>query len=448
MLRTKPTRVLLPVLLAVLLVLSVFVLTEMRRSQVMEEATDIQHSQERIRLLVELQLVMTDAETGQRGYLLTGDPSYLAPYNEAKERISDYLRQLQSAYANDSPAMRAKANKLLELVNAKLAEVDVTVAAFQQSPKSALKVMKTRVGQIAMSDLRGVTAEMRQDERNNIVSATVDWRRNHIMNRDIAAAGAVLNVILILIAGQLVARDLRHRTELANELEQQVRERTAELTDLSNHMQRLAEAEKAALARELHDELGTLLVAIKMDLAQLARYLNINLNDPNVRTRWDRIEASISAGIDLKRRVIEQLRPTLLDNMGLVAALRWQVGEVAKQANLGLTEIFPEEELNIGSDAAIAIFRVTQEAMTNIVKHAQATAVRIVCSVDEHNFSLVIEDNGVGLPSHRLNAVGSHGLSSIRHRVHSLDGKLTIESPEPSGTRLTITLRMERINNV
>lgn len=447
MFRTKRTKVLLPVTLAVVLVVSVFGLTELRRSQVMVKAVDIQRSQERIRLLVELQLAMTDAETGQRGYLLTGDDSYLNPYTESKQKLTEYLRQLQAAYAAGSPPMREKANKLIELIGAKFAEIDTTIALYQKSPSGALNVMKTKVGQTAMSDLRGLTAAMRQDERQSILAATADWQRNHILNRDIAAGGAVLNVILIIIAGQLVARDLRRSTSVAKDLEQQVWERTTELSELSNHMQQITEAEKSALARELHDELGTLLVAIKMDLSQLARHINLNLNDPVVRTRWERVQAGISAGIDLKRRVIEQLRPTLLDNMGLIAALRWQIGEVAKQANLGIAESFPDEELALSNDAAIAIFRVAQEAMTNIVKHAQATAVRVLCTVADEVFTLLIEDNGVGLPPERLAATGAHGLASMRHRVRSLQGSIEIEAAEPSGTRLRITLPMSRISS-
>lgn len=445
MLKTGLYRIVVPVALAVALVLAVFGLTETRRSQVMNEATLIQQSQERIRLLVELQLAMTDAETGQRGYLLTGDKSYLTPYTEAKQALNGYLHQLQTAYTDGTLPMLDKAQKLSELANARLAEIDATIAVYQQSPKGALSVIRTNVGRVAMSDLRTLTADMRRDERQAILAATADWQRNHRLNRNITAAGAGLNVVLIIIAGLLVARDVRRRASHARDLEQQVLERTAELSELSNHMQQITEAEKSALARELHDELGTLLVAIKMDLSQLARHVNLNMDDPAVRMRWERIQAGISAGIDLKRRVIEQLRPTLLDNMGLVAALRWQINEVAKQANLGVAESFPDDELAIHDDAAIAIFRIVQEAMTNVVKHAQATAVRIECKLQGQMFWLLIEDNGVGLAREHLSTVGSHGISSIRHRVRSFDGRFVIESAEPSGTRLCITLPLSRI---
>jgi len=179
----------------------------------------------------------------------------------------------------------------------------------------------------------------------------------------------------------------------------------------------------------------------------LARGLRLDLNDPTIKPRWERIQAAISAGVDLKRRVTEQLRPTLLDNMGLIAALRWQVREAARQANLGLVDSFPESELSVSNDAAIAIFRAVQEAVTNVVKHAQATALRVICKADEETFAITVEDNGIGLPPNRLAATGSHGLSSIRHRVRSLYGELVIQPAEPSGTRLHISIPMSRISS-
>ena len=366
--------VLVPVILAVTFVTTAFLITEVRREQVMNTAALIQRSEERLRLLFEMQSLMSDAEAGQRGYILTGDRSYLEPYNKAKQEIGAYLDQLRRAYHDGDEASAKNANKLIELVGAKFAEVDATLAMYETSARGALAVVKTNVGQQLMDALRHLTTEMRQAERDAIAAKTNAWHRNHVVNRSIAAAGAVLNIVLILLAGHLVSNAIRRRTSIAMELETQVERRTQELSALSSHLQRVVEVEKSALASELHDELGGLLVAIKMDLAQVQKQLDFG--QPELRARWERIQAALSAGVDLKRRVVEQLRPTLLDNMGLVAALRWQFAETCKQANLLLVEQFPEEESDVSNDAAIAIFRVAQEALLNIVKHAKANTVR------------------------------------------------------------------------
>lgn len=436
--------VLIPVILGVIFVTSAFLITEARRAQVMDTATHIQRSQERIRLLVEIQSLITDAETGERGYMLTGDSSYLAPYEQAKQQIALYLDQLRNAYAGGNAEMLKKSDQLVGFVGAKFAELDAAVALYETNAKGALALVKTNVGQQVMDSLRTLITEMRQTERESVLAETGTWQRTHIINRNIAAAGTLLNIILILLAGHLASAEIRRRTTIAMDLEKQVAERTRELSALSSHLQRVSEVEKSALARELHDELGGLLVAIKMDLSQLQR--GLDLSKPETRTRWDRIQEALTAGVDLKRRVVEQLRPTLLDNMGLIAALRWQLEETCKQANLLLNEQLPEEEPAITNDAAIAIFRVAQEALTNVVKHAQATAVRALLEISDEALSLTIEDNGVGLPPERWTVVGSHGLSSMRHRLRSLGGELKIEAVEPSGTRLRIVAPIAQIS--
>jgi signal transduction histidine kinase len=259
----------------------------------------------------------------------------------------------------------------------------------------------------------------------------------------LAAAGAALNVLLILLAGALVTRDLRRRAAAAADLESQVAKSTAELSELSTYLQRVSERERSALARELHDELGGLLIAIKMDLSQLKAQLN--LSEVSVRARWDRIQSTLSAGIDLKRRVIEQLRPSLLDNMGLVAALKWQLGEICSGANLKAVEHYPESEPEMVPDAAIAFFRVAQEALTNIVKHARATTVALSLRVQDDRITLVVEDDGVGISQTNVQRIGSHGIAGMRHRLRSYDGDFILERKEPKGTRVTVSVALARV---
>ena len=133
--------------------------------------------------------------------------------------------------------------------------------------------------------------------------------------------------------GLLASRDLRRRESYAGQLAGEIEARTAELRDLSQHMSRVAESEKHALARELHDELGGLLVAMRMDIAQLRKRAGPRPSrTPISKARWTRVEQALADGVELKSRVIEALRPTLLDNMGLFSALRWMANQSAEQA--------------------------------------------------------------------------------------------------------------------
>jgi signal transduction histidine kinase len=286
-----------------------------------------------------------------------------------------------------------------------------------------------------MEDVRVLTREIRSEEIAQLQTKTTEWVRAQKVSRLITASGSVLNVILILAAGALVTRDLRRRTAVAIDLESQVNKATTELSELSTYLQRISEREKSQLARELHDELGGLLIAIKMDLAQLRS--QIDLTKLDIKTRWERVQTTLSAGIDLKRRVIEQLRPSLLDNMGLVSALQWQAGEICKRANLTLTEHYPDDVPDVSPDAAIAIFRIAQESLTNVVKHAQATAVEITLTVVDDRLMLCIDDNGVGLDNTRVQATGAHGIAGMRHRLKSYQGEFKIETKPTRGTRVT-----------
>jgi signal transduction histidine kinase len=223
-----------------------------------------------------------------------------------------------------------------------------------------------------------------------------------------------------------------------------VEERTAELSDLSEHLQTATELEKSRLARELHDELGGLLVAIKMDLAQLARKLDVTA--PDIQVRWQRIQAALTAGVALKRRVIEELRPTLLDNMGLVEALRWQAEETCANAGITLEATYPDEELKLDTNVAIAVFRVAQESMTNMVKHARATRLRLNLEVTPVELVLTIEDNGIGINTSGERRGDAHGLLSMKYRMQSIGGTFYIGRASKQGTVVSVRLPLEIAN--
>ena len=240
-----------------------------------------------------------------------------------------------------------------------------------------------------------------------------------------AAATAIL-----LVVSDARRRTARRRTARLKELNAQksgmerVVQRSRTLGELSRHLQELSEIEKRSLARELHDELGGLLVATKMDVVWLRRQLDNG--DPDLAARWDRVLRSLEHGVDFKRRVIENLRPTLLDNLGLVPALHWLAEETCRPAGLQLHEDYAEDVPNLTGDANIALFRVAQESLNNIVHHADAKQVRIALKRDESALQMSISDDGRGIPPDQLNRPRSHGLSGMRHRMNVLGGQLAI----------------------
>ncbi|MGO9513430.1 MAG: sensor histidine kinase [Steroidobacteraceae bacterium] len=261
-------------------------------------------------------------------------------------------------------------------------------------------------------------------------------------------AATIFNVLLVAIAVHLVYKEQRRRAlqtaqlrEQKQQLERDVEQRTRELVELSTHLQSVAEREKASLARELHDELGGLLVGARMDISWAEQHLAAN--DIDMKQRLNRVQQNLSAGIDLKRRIIEELRPTLLDNVGFLAALRWQLKEACARAGLKCTEYFPGEEPKFTADAAIALFRVAQEAFTNIAKHSGAKTVDVTLDIDDDTVVFRIIDDGRGI-SDASGANGAFGLASMRHRVRALGGTFDVHSLPPGGTSLVVRIPSSR----
>lgn len=406
-------------------------------------------SHEREQALSEYLALISGAETSERGYLLTSESAYLSQYQRAIAAVAPALERLRRAYATVAHGPD-QTQELAALTARQGNDLEQILLAFEDRQAHPFDATRIDAGHAAMDDIQTVVAAMRAAESTELEAATASWRRDLLWSRWLILIGTALNVGLLLLTMRRVYRDMQRRAQQATdlrdrsqELERQVAERTRDLAALSTHLQEVSEQEKAALSRELHDELGGLLVAARMDLSWLQQRLPTN--NPAIEQRFKRIHESLSAGVDLKRRVVEELRPTLLDNMGLFAALRWQFKETCRRSGLVCTETFPEDEPKFTPVAAIAIFRVAQEALTNILKHAGAATAHLAVEIDEQQFILRVTDDGKGITQARLQAMASHGLASMRHRIVTLGGNWQLTSPPSGGTTVTAMLPIGRI---
>jgi len=211
--------------------------------------------------------------------------------------------------------------------------------------------------------------------------------------------------------------------------------------DLAAWLQRTREEERAALARELHDELGSILTAARMDLAWLqAQPL---CQEADITRRLGALQSLLEQGMQLKRRVVEQLHPTLLDHLGLAAAAEHLILETRTRFT-GVIEAHLDPRANINGSAGLALYRILQEALTNTQKYAEAQ--RIVVRLQQHpqHIALSIQDNGRGF---RPEAVGwgHHGVAGMRQRMTAVHGQFDIESAPGAGTliRAQVPLRTQ-----
>ena len=262
------------------------------------------------------------------------------------------------------------------------------------------------------------------------------------IERQRAAAIVVIAVGVLMLILLLRAYAMRSEAEALvadrlraarDELDALVRVRTEELSELASHLQTEAERQKSALARELHDELGSILTASRMEASMLLRRAR-KQNSPDVES-LGRVCDILEQGVQIKRRVIEGLVPTVLTHLGLLPALEALAEETRASAPFAVELELPGE-LELERERAIAIYRVAQEALTNIRKHAQANAVTIRLSEEGNTVRLDIRDDGVGLPEGARGKTGSHGLLGMKYRADALGGRFAIGAAPGGGTLL------------
>lgn len=253
----------------------------------------------------------------------------------------------------------------------------------------------------------------------------------------------LLAVGLLVALGRLLAADAVRREALraaseryARDLERLVEARTRELSALSTHLQELSEKEKSELARNLHDELGGLLTAAKMDLS----WLQSRVPDPAWQERLGQLGGVLDEAMDLKRRVVEDLRPSLLDHFGLPTALRAYVDAACAKAGLRADLALPDDGAPMPSETAIALFRIVQEGVTNIIRHARARSVTLRFALERDACRFSLTDDGCGFDAADPRFRWSHGIMGMRQRVRTLGGQFEIESAPGSGTTLRVTI--------
>jgi signal transduction histidine kinase len=216
---------------------------------------------------------------------------------------------------------------------------------------------------------------------------------------------------------------------------------TPTLPGLISHIQTVAEREKAVLARELHDELGGMLVAASMDLAWLEQHLAAPAAD--VRRRLGRLRDTLGGAVDIKRKIIEELRPTLLDNVGLFAALRWLVGNTCARATIRCHIQFPDSEPHFTPEASIALFRVAQEALAVIMESKWIRSVVLSLGGTEHVVTLSIAGTGPQSgDAMEITDRETYELATIRHRMAALGGGISFV-PSPGELRLSAWIPRE-----
>lgn len=385
---------------------------------------------------------MLDAETGQRGYLVSSRKEYLAPYESALRELKDSFRFLDDYY-RQQPQPTALLKKLHEVTEGRLSELALTIRLHDEGKDETVKeIVLTDIGKEQMDTMRRLTWELLEYETQNIERSRKEMYGLLLLSRIGVTALTAISLLALFMYLRQIFLFREQQLELQrmvkderDRLEVEVIQRTAQLTELTHHLQTAREDERHRLARNLHDDLGALLTSAKLDAARIrSRLAN---TAPDALELLTHLVGTLNSGIALGRRIIEDLRPSALSNLGLVATLEILGREFADSTNIQVHSALEPVELK--ATAELMVYRLVQEAITNITKYAKAQHVWISLSTRNGQVEVSVRDDGVGFDT-RAKPQSAYGLVGMRYRVESEGGVLTLLSAPKQGTLIQATL--------
>lgn len=388
--------------------------------------------------------LLKDVETGQRGFILTGDPAYLEPYEFGLAQLGPAYDGLARQLAALSIAA-ASTEGLRELIDQRLALARRNVETRKQNGFDAAQALvMSQEGRRVMDAIRA-----RFEHLDRVLRGEIDRRNRRVVQlteRAFWSAGLLtaLGIVLTATAFILLQREQRRRARAeqalsdANaHLEGAVAARTAELVQARSEIEAFAlrldrsvESERRRLAREVHDQLGQVFTALRMTLNHGLKHV------VGIEREVGRMDALLGEGIATARRIAGELRPPLLDDLGLGAALTHKAQRFAEHSGVPCT-VQMQDDARLSPEQATQLYRIAQEALTNVARHAQASQVWIEGEARDGHYWLAVEDDGRGMAGA---ATASLGLLSMRERAALAGGRLELGAGRAGGVRAQVSL--------
>ena len=382
-----------------------------------------------------LQLV-TDAELAVRARMVDGGPAHLDRFRAAQRELPQASAATFRLIAEVDPDGKIDVQTLRKHLSERMAELARGVELIEAGQIDAARTLVASgdVGQrnsatrVALERLLNQAAALQQVARVTLYDAMSASRWLVHGLTFLVALG------LYVFMRQVVRLDAARLRE-QQRLESQVAERTSELSELASYLMTAREDERGRLARELHDELGALLSTIKLDLARARRTVDL---PAAALERLQSVDKRLNDGIALKRRIIENLRPSALDHLGLTDSLALLCRESAELLGVPVHEDL--EAFSMARDRELTVYRLVQEAQTNVAKYARASKVIVRCRRDGGEALVEVSDDGRGFEAGKV-AIGQHGLAGMRLRVEAHGGSISVQSSPGHGTTVKARMR-------
>ena len=383
--------------------------------------------------------LLADAKTAEYGFLLTGQPGFVTQFEAARQKLPDAQDAVVRHMANQGAGGAAAAREAAGLAGREFAQIS---RSFELAQRGDVAAATERV---AAASSRTEWIALRQTLDRQLDHGATRLQANRTSLDEALWLGPLMMGVLTLatLAGllmlfmQLRREDLERHDE-RERLAAEVKHRAERLTELAQYFQSVREDERSSIARELHDELGALLTVCKLEIA---RARNSAVDDVVILKSLERVTASLNKGIALKRRIIEDLTPSSLTQLGLTVALEILCKDMS--TSLAVPVDVSMVSLKLAPEAELAVYRFVQEALTNIGKYASASAISVKLTAALGHAAVEVQDNGVGFDAN-CSRVGRHGLSGMQFRAESLGGFMSMRSAPGQGATLRIEFPQSR----
>ena len=418
----------------------------------------IRQVRENIAVLHDLKANLFEAESAQRGYIITKRKEYVAPFNKALNQARANIKLSELLIINTSTE-QSKIAKLAWLkdisanVESRLAEMQLTIKLVELSKiDEANQVINVDVGRLQMQRFIVETDKLIK-QQTTYVNDMVKKRQKTVILARVSVIGGALILILLVV---MVIKQLLNELLAKSRLQQQVvnenadykiklKQQTLLLRSMALDYQTDVERERQKLSRELHDELGSIFTAIKMDLAWCMKKLADVV--PEISEKLNKTILYVNQGINYQRHIVQALHPSMISTFGFWPALNALINDAAERNKWQLTLNLPDEVTPLNETISLVTYRIVQESLNNASKYAKASAVGVDIMLDEQYIKLEISDNGIGVETHSLSKL-THGLSGMRHRVLAIGGHFEMLSNLNEGVLIRALIPLDVVANV
>jgi len=409
--------------------------------------------------LNQLKTNLYKAESAQRGYLYTKRETHVEPFNHALNDARDNIAKIEALVIRTSSGKEQVEERdwmkaISASLEAKAAEMKVTLnLARTGKTQEARQVMNLDESLVEMQKFMGYT-DIVINNQNKALNAKINEQQHTILIARLSIFGGALILIwiVVLVIKQLLAElaiksHLQQRVSKENAIyEEKLQLQTKLLRSLALDYQADVERERQKLSRELHDELGSIFTATKMDIAWVIKKMKDITPEiaAEVAAKLRKTNSYVDQGIQYKRHIVQELHPAILTTFGFWPALQSLIQDAAERNQWELTLNLPDENTQLNETISLVAYRIVQETLNNANKYAKASKVSVDVIVDAQYIKLEIEDNGFGFDMKALDG-HTHGLSGMRHRVLAIGGHFEIVSEPGKGvlTRALIPMDFE-----